>query len=209
MAEQMNMTDAASFDRSDTPPPGSQSPLSVATFEANDKNQKADPHSPTPWMSDAAAFTDGCDEAQEQHGVFQGGNIYADEMNMPCACVSMNGTIVDANDSFCRLAGSADVSDIVNRKTILDYCFKEDLPHNLSVLQNLLLGQPDDAQPNQALLRAFVPGEENGMYMALTLQSCEVSPGEVQHWISCVLLEATAVHAHISAIIAAHQEQSN
>ena len=91
---------------------------------------------------------------------------FADEINMPCACISMNGTIVDVNETFCNLVGENDLHNIVNRKTILDYCYADDLNHNLSVLQTLVYGESDlDNSPRQALLRAVVPGIENGMYM--------------------------------------------
>ena len=68
---------------------------------------------------------------------------FADEINMPCACISMNGTIVDVNETFCNLVGENDLHNIVNRKTILDYCYAEDLNHNLSVLQTLVYGESD------------------------------------------------------------------
>ena len=91
---------------------------------------------------------------------------FADEINMPCACISMNGTIVDVNQTFCNLVGEDDLYNIVNRKTILDYWYADDLNHNLSVLQTLVYGESDlDNSPRQALLRAVVPGIENGMYM--------------------------------------------
>lgn len=190
--------------------PGSRSPLSVAVFGSNDESSdstKAHPHSRShKWMSDEMAFD--MNSGREIEEVFEAtDNMYADELNMPCACVNMLGTIVDANESFQRAVRANDVSDIVNCMTILDFCFKEDLAHNLSVLQKLLCEESmDEQQPNQALLRAVVPGSENGMYMALTLQVAEVRPGKSEKWISCVLMEASVVHAHLANLVEAHRE---
>ena len=194
----------------DSSHPGSRSPLIVAVLGSNDESSdssKAHTRSRShEWMSEEMAFD--MNSGKETEEVFEAtDNMYADELNMPCACVNMLGAIVDANESFRRAVGANDVSDIVNRMTILDFCFKEDLGHNLGVLQSLMCAESTDEQgPNQALLRALIPGKENGMYMALTLQVAEVRPGEFEKWISCVLMEASVVHAHLTNLVEAHRE---